>query len=109
MLRPCLEPGCPQLTSRTRCPAHAAERQRLVDQTGAAVHRAAYGGGWKRAARAAVKAHVAAHGWFCPGWDRPSHPAADLVVDHDVGVLCRKCNSAKAGSYDKQRARARRG
>ena len=30
MLRPCLEPGCPQLTPATRCPAHtrAKDRQR---------------------------------------------------------------------------------
>jgi len=26
--RPCLEPGCPETTERTRCPRHEAQRQR---------------------------------------------------------------------------------
>ena len=27
------------------------------------------------------------------------HPATDLVVDHDLGVLCRSCNSSKAATH----------
>jgi 5-methylcytosine-specific restriction endonuclease McrA len=52
------------------------------------------------------------HGDWCPGYQRPAHPAADLTVDHvvplaaggapfDVGntaVLCRSCNSTKGAS-----------
>jgi hypothetical protein len=36
---------------------------------------------------------------------RPGHPAYDLVVDHDLGVLCRSCNSSKAATYDRERRR----
>jgi 5-methylcytosine-specific restriction enzyme A len=47
------------------------------------------------------------HGDWCPGYDRPSHPAADLTADHIVPVskggdlmgpfvvLCRSCNARK--------------
>jgi hypothetical protein len=50
---------------------------------------------------------VAQHGQVCPGWGRPAHESTDLVVDHDVGPLCRSCNSRKAATVDKARARDR--
>jgi 5-methylcytosine-specific restriction endonuclease McrA len=63
---------------------------------------------WRRFRNAAVAAHVRAHGWICPGYNRPAHPSRDLTVDHPVAlaaggallqdeapVLCRACNSAK--------------
>ncbi len=37
MLRPCLEPGCPELTDRTRCPTHTkqqATHRKLTGYTG---------------------------------------------------------------------------
>jgi 5-methylcytosine-specific restriction enzyme A len=49
--------------------------------------------------------HRACHGDWCPGFGLPAHADADLVVDHDVGVLCRSCNGRKAATVDKQRAR----
>ena len=36
---------------------------------------------------------------------RPAHPAYDLVVDHDLGVICRQCNSHKAATHDRERRR----
>jgi hypothetical protein len=36
---------------------------------------------------------------------RPGHPAYDLVVDHDLGILCRSCNSSKAATFDRERRR----
>lgn len=54
-----------------------------------------------------VAAWVAMHGWVCPGWGRPAHPATDLAADHIIArrlggpqdgplqVLCRECNSRK--------------
>lgn len=51
----------------------------------------------------AVAAHVAAHGWWCPGDgpDHPPHPSRDLTAHHVTGpghgplrVLCRSRNSA---------------
>jgi hypothetical protein len=55
------------------------------------------------------------HGNWCPGYQRPAHPAADLTVDHvvplaaggapfDIGntaVLCRSCNSTKGATTDR--------
>lgn len=59
--------------------------------------------------RAAVAAHVQAHGWTCPGWNREPHPSKDLTADHEIAqveggvdgpinVLCRSCNSSKGAS-----------
>lgn len=57
-----------------------------------------------------VTAWVTMHGWVCPGWQRPEHPAKDLAADHIIArrlggpqdgplqVLCRGCNSAKGAS-----------
>jgi len=57
-----------------------------------------------------VAAWVAMHGWVCPGWQRPEHPADDLAADHIIArrlggpqdgplqVLCKGCNSAKGAS-----------
>lgn len=36
---------------------------------------------------------------------RPPHPAYDLVVDHDLGVICRQCNSHKAATHDRGRSK----
>ena len=55
------------------------------------------------------------HGNWCPGYQRPAHPASDLTVDHVVplaaggapfdiantAVLCRSCNSTKGASTDR--------
>lgn len=57
-----------------------------------------------------VRAWRAEHGDWCPGWQRPPHPATDLTADHIVAfavngdeageltVLCRSCNGRKAAS-----------
>lgn len=57
--------------------------------------------------KAAVKAHIEAHGMWCPGYQVPPHPSLDLCADHVVSVaaggapdgplavLCRPCNSRK--------------
>src|SRR5262245_57535392 len=77
-LRPCLV--CGTQTSGSRCPPHKLRT---------------YRGPWRRQAEKTIAAHVAALGWWCPGWKRPAHPSRDLTVDHDVGVLCRSCNDRK--------------
>lgn len=64
-----------------------------------------YNGEWRSFSRALREAHVIEHGHVCPGWDRDSHELEDgggLVVDHDVGVLCRSCNAVKAATFDKR-------
>lgn len=49
-----------------------------------------------------IAAHVATHGWNCPGWKRDSHPSTDLTLDHGPPqrVMCRGCNSRKKGLGD---------
>lgn len=60
-----------------------------------------------RRRKAAVDAHVAQHGYVCPGWGVEAHPATDLTADHitpvrsggsesgPLQVLCRPCNGRK--------------
>lgn len=85
MTKLCVVTGCPNLamTGGSRCAHHRAQQ------------RAKYTGAWPAISKAAIKAHVRVHGWQCPGWKRRPHADRDLTVDHDVGVLCRSCNSRK--------------
>jgi 5-methylcytosine-specific restriction protein A len=89
MTRYCIVPGCPVLiTAGSRCAQHRAEQ------------RAKYGGAWQAISRAAIREHRAEHGDWCPGWRTDPHPATDLVLDHQVGVLCRSCNTRKQNVGD---------
>jgi 5-methylcytosine-specific restriction enzyme A len=58
--------------------------------------------------KAAVDAHVATHGWICPGTRTvPPHPSHDLTADHllpiaygglesgPLVVRCRGCNTRR--------------
>lgn len=83
--RPCLEPGCPNLTGgQARCPRH--ERHQTRE--------------WRTTSPAILKAWRAQHGDRCPGWRRPPHETSDLTVHHTdlphqpFAVLCRSCNAA---------------
>lgn len=62
---------------------------------------------WTEQSRALIAAHVAEHGWTCPGWgdDHQPHPETDLTTHHvqslathgpdgELVVLCRSMNSA---------------
>lgn len=101
--RPCLECGTP--TPRTRCPSC----ERSHDHARGTTASRGYGTQWRKDSERQRKAWVEANGWTCHGWEVPSHPATDLVTDHDVGVLCRSCNARKAATVDKQRAHGGRG
>jgi 5-methylcytosine-specific restriction protein A len=104
-LRPCID--CGALAPRTRCPPCATPVERARNQ--AKQTRRPERSNAERQRRAqAVAAHRATYGDWCPGWQRPPHPAADLTADHIVGVigsggaedgplqvLCRPCNSRK--------------
>lgn len=105
--RPCLE--CGTLTRNpSRCDTHQAERDQQAEaQRGSATARG-YGVAWQRIAKTVLARHRRLHGNWCPGWQRPAHPATDLTVDHyipkaqggtddpeNLWVLCRACNSAK--------------
>ncbi|MGK2852252.1 MAG: HNH endonuclease [Candidatus Limnocylindrales bacterium] len=70
---------------------------------------------WQRLSARVLRAWRGEHGNWCPGYQRPAHPASDLTVDHVVplaaggapfdiantAVLCRSCNSTKGASTDR--------
>jgi 5-methylcytosine-specific restriction protein A len=105
--RPCLD--CGALTRNpSRCDAHQAAWQARHDARRGSSTQRGYDSRWRRTAAAAVAAHRAQYGDWCPGWQVAAHPATDLTGDHitpkarggtddpdNVAVLCRSCNSRK--------------
>ncbi|KKF01936.1 hypothetical protein WN67_11010 [Mycolicibacterium obuense] len=102
-LKSCAQPGCPELQQETRCTEHRRQRDRHQRQFGSKQSEPR-----DRARRkAAVDAHRAQHGDWCPGWGREAHPSSDLTADHitevafggdphgPLQVLCRSCNARK--------------
>jgi len=102
---------CGVVTSRggSRCTDHARQSNRSR-------HNALYSTrAWQRLSARVLRAWRGLHGNWCPGYQRPAHPAADLTVDHVVplavggaafeiantAVLCRSCNSTKGASIDR--------
>ena len=102
---------CGVVTSRagSRCTAHARQSNRSR-------HNALYSTrAWQRLSARVLRAWRGERGNWCPGYQRPAHPAADLTVDHVVpltaggapfdiantSVLCRSCNSTKGASTDR--------
>ncbi|MEM6109505.1 HNH endonuclease signature motif containing protein [Mycobacterium sp. 050272] len=115
-VRVCSVPGCPGLQPESRCEDHRRESDRFQRATTPTkVARDA-----DRARRkAAVDAHRAQHGDWCPGFNRPPHHSTDLTADHideisrggapdgELQVLCRSCNSRKAGTRKNRTLRGR--
>ncbi|WP_072689296.1 HNH endonuclease [Rhodococcus marinonascens] len=105
--RVCAVSGCPAMQADRLCPPHRAERERHQRQTTPTKRTRTWGEQKRR--KAAVDRHRATVGNWCPGYQRPAHPAADLTADHideislggapdgELQVCCRSCNSAKAG------------
>lgn len=99
VMRPCPDCGAPRRGPTCRCGWRAKTTRPDLQRASS-----------KRRSRDAVAAHVAAHGWVCPGWQRPPHTATDLTWDHTTAVhagghpdgpgtvLCRPCNSSKAAA-----------
>lgn len=105
--KPCKQCGAP-----TTNPTYCKQCTRTKEQGRTKPGRDRYAGGWRYQSEQIRQEWIHIHGFICPGfnldqWHKPPHPATDLVVDHDIGVLCRKCNSSKAATYDKQRAKQR--
>jgi hypothetical protein len=103
-LRLCLD--CGVIAEGSRCPQHAAERER--QRTSAKRQRRPAADQAERARRAAVVDEwVRTRGYVCPGWRREPHASVDLTADHvvavaaggredgELGVLCRACNGSK--------------
>ncbi len=95
-LRPCLEPGCPTLTSRSRCAVH--ERTSTRNHGGVPAARRGYDAEYRRARAEAI----AAQPW-CSECGSSFNLTADHVVPLSQGgdphgllrVLCKACNSAQ--------------
>lgn len=119
--RPCLgsalhRPGH-TLTDRpgSRCPA--CSNQVEATRTRAKRARRPYTSTEQHRRATAVQAHVAAHGYWCPGWRTPPHPSQDLTADHPVEVarggaetqpletLCRSCNGRKGATLTQAQGR----
>ncbi|BAD56365.1 hypothetical protein CRM89_00300 [Nocardia sp. FDAARGOS_372] len=104
-LRVCSEPGCPNAQPEARCDEHRRERERHYART--TPTKATRDTAERRRRADAVARHRAAHGDWCPGWQRPAHPSTDLTADHrtpiaaggdpagPLDVLCRGCNAAR--------------
>ena len=100
-LKPCAEPGCPELQYETRCAEHRREDNRYRRQFGSKASEPRDRGRRK----AAVDAHRAQRGDWCPGYGREPHESSDLTADHidevafggdphgDLQTLCRGCNA----------------
>ncbi|MEV6555885.1 hypothetical protein AB0M22_09225 [Nocardia sp. NPDC051756] len=103
--RVCAVPECPAIQAEPRCPKHRTERDRHYRTTTPTKATRTHAERQRRAA--AVADHKRKHGNWCPGWQRPAHPATDLTADHvdaiansgrpdgPLQVLCRACNSSK--------------
>lgn len=103
---PRLPSSCPQCGTITTgdCPTHPRPPRPRKP------YRAKYHGSWPTEAKARIAAHRANHGDLCPGWARDPHPIDPTAwtCDHDLGPLCRSCNSRKGATIDKERARGTR-
>lgn len=104
--RPCLDCGTPTRNG-SRCPRCAGARGRARDRIRGSATARGYNSQWAARSQRLREQHLIQHGSVCPGWGRPAHrcPPDELVLDHDVGILCVRCNSRKAATFDKPRRR----
>lgn len=103
--RRCQNCGAIFRTPRCRTCTRTADKQRAA--TRGPRPRPEYAGAWRYNSQQLRAQHIALHGLICFGLhipncpDIPAHPAHDLVVDHDLGVICRQCNAIKANTHDR--------
>ena len=71
---------CGVVTSRpgSRCTEHARQSNRSRHNTIYSTR------AWQRLSARVLRAWRGQHGNWCPGYQRPPHPAGDLTVDHVV-------------------------
>lgn len=111
----CATPGCPSLTTATHCVTHTRALRTAQDGRRGTRTQRGLDNRWLRLRDRMVRDHVSAHGWVCPGYDRPLHPVepGELTGDHriprsvrpdlalepsNVDVLCASCNSRKGAT-----------
>jgi 5-methylcytosine-specific restriction protein A len=101
--RPCIEPGCGQLTTNgTRCPDHATiHRQHRAEQR-SRIRPSADERGYDRRWRTIAKRTIAAHP-YCAQCGATEDLTCDHLVPRSMGgtaadgvrVLCRSCNGRR--------------
>ena len=80
-MRPCSQPGCPNLSDRTRCSDHQRQHDAVRN---ASPERAIYRGDWPAYSRQRRKAQP---------WCSVCGSPRDLTVDHTTDmVVCRRCH-----------------
>jgi len=98
-LRPCIETGCPALTSRTRCTQH----ERARDRSRGTPAQRGYDAAWVARSREQRRRVP-----YCEECGDTDDLTADHIIPGDanspIRTLCRSCNSARA---NRGRARAR--
>ena len=120
LIRRCARCPRPAMRGRWRCVEHAREQQHESAVRRGSRHERGLGNDWARQSQAAVAAHVAAHGWLCPGdgIKRGPHPSRDLTGDHVVpraqggtaadGIIvrCRSCNARRGAGRSNDRSQS---
>lgn len=105
---PCLEPGCPELTTRTRCAKHEAQVARQWDRQRGTARQRGYDARWNNLARRYIRQHPTCE--LCG-----EHPAKE--VDHIIALrdggqkyatynmqaLCRPCHRRKTAQEKTRR------
>ena len=109
-LRPCGQPGCPELTRDGYCDKHKRQTQRDYDrQRGTAAQRG-YGSRWQKASKGFLRANPLCVYCLKAGDLRPSE-VTDHIIPHkgDMGLfwdrsnwqaLCKRCHDAKTATED---------
>lgn len=100
-MRPCIEPGCPLTTGRTRCAAHERARQREAEACRPTTAARGYGAA-HQGARRLLAASLPAHCGYCGLIVDPGEPFdAAHVVDGDPSsgyvVAHPRCNQRAKG------------
>lgn len=106
-LRPCLEHGCPELTTRSRCEYHERQHeQTVVERRGTATARG-YDRAWQELAAEYRRAHP-----YCERCLRRGMRRKTQIIDHIVALrdggprldrtnlmaLCRSCHGFKTAA-----------
>ncbi|WP_167677896.1 hypothetical protein [Rhodococcus sp. B10] len=112
-LKVCRIAGCPRMQAGPLCREHAKDRER--HQRATVPTKATRDGEEQARRKAAVDAHRAINGEWCPGIGRPAHYLTErdggLTANHvtpialggdprgPLSVTCRSCNSRQAARF----------
>lgn len=100
LLQPCVEPGCPRLSSARRCPPHARRESRRYEMARGSAAQRGYDEAWRRLRAAKLRVN--------PWCQADGCSSAASEVDHKISraaggteawanlqSLCKSCHSRK--------------